>query len=372
MRIRTLINPQAQGIWSTHCEGSKVLVTSRLNGKEKATEKRFEDAQAAITWTQKEEWSRLKKGFVLNDTQAKPGQPRMHFYRGRTYTGALPIFDVDGNVFCSTYDDEESRDRIFLLNEHAEAASLPELPKNRLIWKGYYQAELKKILLLADHQILSMTMADEKFTEITKPNQKPVSCLQVCGTRVVWYEEPNLVVTNLTNNEPLLRLPIAYQIYSGHSPQMTAALSPDGNTLACCVTAGEILLIEVSTGKISDKLTANFEMISEMAFTADGLSLIASEAYGKWQLLCFDLKTMSARDDWLDVNNREVTEFSICKKSSRIAIASRSNIQIYSYENLKPELTIPVEHYVKRFTLTWIGSYIGVQTDYGCASLYAT
>jgi hypothetical protein len=372
MRTRSLIDPKTNKTWSTRCEESVVFVSSGAEGKEKITEKPQADANVAIAWAEKEEWSRLKKGFVLNNPLAKPGEPRMHYYRGRGYTGALPVLGVDGKIFCSIYDDTESRDKVFLLNENAELTALPELPKNRLIWKGFYQAGLKKILLLADHQILSLTIGDNNFLALTKPNQKPVSCLHMSGTRAVWYEEPELVVADISNNQTLLRLPMQYQMYSGHSPQMAATLSPDGNTLACCVNSGEILLIDIATGKIFDKLIGKFEMIVKMAFTSDSRYLIASEQYGEWKLLCFDINTLFIRADWLNIKNIGTTEFAISENGSLIAIAQRSKVEIYDLTSLKKELSFRVEHQVKRFTMEWIGNWLGVQTDYGCASLYAT
>lgn len=371
MRIRQLIDPKTKKTWSTRCEGATVFVSSGAEGKEKITEKPQADANAAIAWAEKEEWARLKKGFVLNNPLAKAGEPRMHYYRGRGYTGALPVFGVDGKMFCSIYDDTEFRDKVFLLNENAELTLLPELPQNRLIWEGFYQAELKKILLLADHQILSLAIGDNNFLALTRSNQKPVSCLHMSGARAVWYEEPDLVVTDVTNNQILLRLPMQYQTYSGHSPQMAATLSPDGNTLACCVHSGEILLIDIATGKIFDKLTGKFEMIVKMAFTSDSRYLIASEQYGEWKLLCFDLNTLSFRTDWITTHNIGTTEFAISENGSRIAIAQRSNVEIYNLTSLKKELSFRVEHQVKRFTMEWIGNWLGVQTDYGCTSLYA-
>jgi WD40 repeat protein len=370
MRTRQLIDQKTKKIWSTRCEGTSVFVGSGLEGKEKITEKPQMDANAAIAWAEKEEWVRLKKGFVLNNPLAKLGEPRMHYYRGRVYTGALPVFGVDGKIFCSIYDDTESRDTIFLLNENAKLTALPELPKNRFIWKGFYQADLKKILLLADHQILSLTIGENNVLALTISNQKPVSCLHMSGTRAVWYEEPDLVVADITNNQTLLRLPMQYQLYSGHSPQMAVTLSPDGSILACCFNSGEILLIDTATGKIFDKLTGKFEMIVEMAFTSDSRYLTASEQYGEWKLLCFDLNNMSLRTDWLNIKNIGATEFTISENGLRIAIAHRSNIEIYDLISWKKELSFHVEHQVKRFTMAWIDKWLGVQTDYGCASLY--
>jgi len=372
MRTRQLIDPQTQKIWSTQCEGAIVFVGSGAEGKVKITEKPQADKNAAIAWAEKEEWARLKKGFILNNPSAKAGEPRMHFYRGRGYTGALPVFDVEGKMFCSIYDETASRDKVFLLSESAEVTRLPELPQNRLIWKGFYQMALKKLLLLADHQILSLDLDENHFVAMTEPNQQPVSCLHISEDRAVWYEEPDLLVTDLTNNQTLLRLPMQYETYSGHSPQMAAVLSPDGNTLACCVHSGEILLIDISTGKIFDKLTGKFAMIAEMAFTADSRYLIASEQYGEWKLLCFDINTLFLRTDWLNIKNLGTTEFAISATGSHIAIAQRSSIDIYDLTHFKKELSFKVEHTAKKCTMAWVDEWLGVQTDYGCASLYAT
>ncbi len=368
MRARKLTDPATGKTWSTRCDDANVLVRAGLPGKEKDSVKPQASAEDALDWAEKEEWTRLKKGFVLDDPGAPPGAPRMHRFRGRGYTGALPIEDVGGQLLCNWYDPERPGDKLFLLDEHGVSSSLPELPGNGMAWRACHVPSLDKLLVKADHQVVAWTAGAAAFEVLCVPNRHSVSCLHVAGSRAVWYAEPDLVVTELATGGTLLRLPLAYEMYGNHSPQMEAAISPDGATVACCSQAGEIDLIDVATGKILGTLSGDFLLVVKMSYTPDGRFLIVSEQYGHCRTLCFDIDKMALRSKWIETG---YSTFALSADGARIAIAQRRHIEVFDFATLKRLLRFRVDHMVKRCSIAWVGRYLGVQTDYGCASLYA-
>jgi len=371
MRVRELKDPQTGKTWGTRCDHAKVIIRAGMPGKEKDSVKPQNSAEEAIAWAEKEEWGRLKKGFILEDPEAKPGAPRMHRYRGLRYTGALPILDVEGRLLCNSYDDTRPGDKLFLLDEYGVLSSLPEFPRNRLAWKACYLPSLNRLLVRADHQVLSWMSGEVGFQELSSPNRHPVSCLDTVGTRAVWYAEPDLVVTDLATGRTLLRQRLEFETYGGHSPQMEAALSPDGATVACCSHTGEIAFWDVATGQTRATLSGGFKMVIGLTYTPDGRFLIVSEQYGESRNLCFDLSTMAPRPGWIASKNGGTISLALSPDGTRMAMVQGRNIEVFDFATLKSQLCFRVEHMVKRCTIAWVGRWLGVQTDYGCASLYA-
>lgn len=371
MRIRELKDPQTGTAWRTCCDQANVLVRAGLPGKEKDSVKAKDSVGDALAWAEKEEWARLKKGFVLDHPGARPGEPRLHRYRGPGYTGALPIADVAGKMLCNCYDESRPGDRLFLFDESGALSLLPEFPPNRLAWMACYLPALNQLLLRADHQILSWTVGDAGYAELSQPNRHPVSCLDAVGTRAVWYAEPDLVVADLATGRTLLRLPLAFETYGGHSPQMAAALSPDGATVACCARSGEIVFRDVATGQVGATLSGGFEMVVGLSYTPDGRFLVVSEQYGESRHLCFDLHTMAPRPGWPAAKSSGMASIALSPDGTRMAMVRGRNIEVFDFASLQSQLCFRVEHMVKRCSIAWVGQYLGVQTDYGCASLYA-
>ena len=370
MRQRELKDPETGKTWSTCCEGAEVRVRSGLPGKEKESVKTHLEAQAAVAWAKKEEWTRLKKGFILDQALAAPGQPRMHRYRGRGYTGALAVADVRGELLCNAHDESRPGDRLFLVSETGAVRPLPEISRNRLAWKACYLETLDTLLVLADHQVLSWDGV-HGFEALCEPNPHSASCLDAVGRLAVWYAEPDLVVTDLATGRVLMKEHVPFEYYGNHSAQMEAALSPDGRTVAYCARPGEIVFRDVGTGRVKESLSTGCQMIVGLTYSPDGRFLIVAEQYGEWRNLCFDLETMSPRVGWPPSSYAGKGSLALSPDGRRLAIADRTHIEVIDFISLQSELRFRVEHMVKRCALAWVGPWLGVQTDYGCASLYA-
>lgn len=369
-RSRTLVEPATGKSWSTGCDGPRVRVRTGPAGKEKESEKPQVDVAAALAWAQKEEWARLKKGWVLVDTDAPVGAPRMHFFVGGGYTGALLAADVHGKLLSNR--SGESGDTLLLLTRQAEVQVEAPCPAGHLVWQARHASAVDRVLLLIDHslQAWSPDRADV-FEALMPAGRLPASFLDVAGSRVAGFAAPHLVVQDLTTRQTLLQIPVEPEYYGGHSPQMAGALS-DRGVLAYCAKPGELRVLDVTTRTEIAHYQGDFQLLGKMRFSADGRWLFAMESYGGWALWCWDTASWTPRADWPASGDLANGDFALDATGRRLAIAHRGHVDVVDVATTTRLLRFPVEHVVKRFAVTWVGTdTIGVRTDQGCASLYA-
>lgn len=291
-RQRTLIDPASGKTWATRCEGATLVMLAGAAGKDKRSEKPQADEAAALTLALKEERSRLKKGFILVDPEAPSGSPRMHRWIGGGYTGALAVGDWDGDLVCNHFDDATEGDELQRIAGNADVLDRVALPSQRLAWKVRYAPAIERLLVLADHSVLTWNGDTRTFEVLCPENSRPASVLALSGgsgARVAFYREDLLVVRDLLTARDLLSHPVEAEMVGGHTPQMQAALSADGGLLACCAHTGEVLLFDLTSGQPMPSWRGEFEMIEQLAFSPDGRWLLAREQYGRWALHCFDL-----------------------------------------------------------------------------------
>ena len=209
-RKRTLSDPLSGKVWESQVEGGTVRVRTLAAGKQKIADKDKLDAADALKWAEKEEWSRLRQGFVLSNPMARPGEPRVHRHRSRYSFGSRPAADFDGKLVCNRANDPAGGDHLFLLDADAQETSIPAFPETRLAWSCAYSAPLRQLLVNADHQILSWREGEPGWVPLSAPISHAASCLHIAGTRAVWYEKNDLVIHELATCKDLLRIAIAY------------------------------------------------------------------------------------------------------------------------------------------------------------------
>jgi hypothetical protein len=371
-RIRSLKDTASGKSWATHCDGAVVKIRAGTAGKEKESEKALDDTKAAEAYALREEMARLRKGFVLVNPAAKAGEPRMHRLISRAYTGALVVAAREGKLLANAFDKDAEHDRLLVIGADAEPTEQIDLPKHRMARKLEFMPGLARLLVQADHQILSWSLSARRFDEMSKGNQHPACFLSAAGSLAAWYDEPDAVVTDLASGTELLRRRTEPEKVGGHSLQMEGALSPDGSTLALCSAPGRIALLEAATGAIGATLDGDFAMVEKLVFTADGRCLLIKERYGKWRLLCFELATGAARPDWPPFTDHAGADLAIDPSGRRLAIAHRGKMDVFDFASMTRELSFSIDHVVKRCAIGWIDHDLGVLTDQGCASLYAT
>jgi hypothetical protein len=366
MRVRRLRDPESGQTWVSQCEGEKVVIRAAKAGKERETAKAFDDATAAERYADKEEASRLRKGWILSEPAAAAGQPRMHRLLSGPYTGAMTIEAIGELLLCNHFG--ENRDKLYVMDADARMLDTIEAPQDRLIWQARYMADAGVVLLRADHQIMTLSLESRAFKALTPMNKTPASFLSTAGSLASWYAEPDVVVCDMKDGRTLFRKEILSQLYGGHSPQMSAQLSADGTALACCAQAGAIALFDVASGQVRGEIKGDFGAVDKMSFIANGRRLLVQERYAKWRLRCFDLDTMAEAPDWPKI---EIKDFAVEASGQRLAITERTAVEIYELATMRRLLRFKADHAVKRNAVTFAGKYLAVLTDLGCVSLYA-
>ena len=119
----------------------KILISESIkNGKMRQTQKEFASTDEAQKACVKKEWESLKKGYVLQNSDAKAGEASLHVYIGGGYTGALAFAGAEGELFvykCGGYKEGGALDD-FLIRLDASGAVKQQivLPKP-LAWQAW-------------------------------------------------------------------------------------------------------------------------------------------------------------------------------------------------------------------------------------------
>jgi len=146
----------------------KALVSVSLKGgKTKQSKKEFASEQEAKKACVKKEWESLKKGFILQDSEAKAGKASLHVYIGGGYTGALSFASVRDEIYVyksgGQKDGGKPSDLLVWLNRSGAIKEQIALPKP-LAWHTERAGE--NLLLDLDHEIYIFEPNGAKFREI--------------------------------------------------------------------------------------------------------------------------------------------------------------------------------------------------------------
>lgn len=370
-RIRTFHDPATGKTWGTRTDGLTVILTSGVPGKTKEIVKPQADDSALQRLLDKEEGAQLRKGMVLVDPHAVAGTPSMLRHLGRGYTGALAVAELDGNLLVNQYDDARQGDALWRIARDGSGELLAFVGANTLVWKLIPVPKLSRALFRADHQIRSWDPATNSVAVLTQRNETPASFLDCQGTVAAWHEEPELVVRDLATERDLLRFKVEPELYSGHTPQLSGALSADGAMLAHCAKAGKILVHDVASGTLRFTISGGFEMVSKLAFTPDNQRLIVKEKYGRWGLTAFELPTGEPIVGWPNLNDLGDGEFAVDIAHERMAFFARGRAHVYEWPTMRELCELRIDQVAKSAALAWTGDgLLAVRTDLGCVGLY--
>lgn len=375
-RERLLQDPTTGKVWGTRCEGSAVEVTSGNAAKPKLELKNFPGPGEAAGWAVKQEWSRLKKGFVLLNPVAEAGQPSMHRYIGGGYTGALMIAGRHGRMVTNRYQDEDASgaatDMLLLIGDDAGILHDWRPGKTDLAWSALPADDGKGFLIRFDSGIYLWPSDGRPPQRISDATVMSSPFLTTSNGYVAWHDGDHVTVMRLADGQRFLKLARTPAMVGGHSRQMMGALSPDATTLACCATPGEIEYIDIAQADTVRRHRSDFEMITKMEWSADGRWLLALEQYGEWRLLCLDAATGECRPGWPKFADMTRTDFALDSDSKRLAILYRGHIALHDFTDMREIRRFPVDHVVRTAHIAWTGdNAISVRTDYGCLSTYA-
>jgi hypothetical protein len=111
-------------------------------------------------------------------------------------------------------------------------------------------------------------------------------------------------------------------------------------------------------------------MTAKLVFSSDGRHLIAGERYGAWRWRCYDLDRAAERADWPAFDSTR-SDLVIEPAGARFAVTRGDQVQVFDLRTLRCLREFRLDHVVRTCALAWVGTRIGVVTDYGCASMYA-
>jgi WD40 repeat protein len=291
------------------------------------------------------------------------------------YTGALTVAPLGDGLLCNRHASGEAatagHDQLVRIGVDASLTAILDLSEHQLVWETCPTGSTGPVLLNVDHQIQVWNPETAVLRRLSEnSSREPASFLSVAGTRAAWYADGEVVVHDFASREDVFRHPLVPQLHGGHTTQMAGALSPDGKRLACCAQAGEIRWFDISTGTLLESWRQDFEMIEHMQFSADGRWLFASETYGSWRLLRFDVASgQSIHAPGIDMARGD---FAVEPTGTRLAVAAYGQVSLFEGTSLEELARFRVDQVARTFRLAWMdANAIGVRTDLGFAGIYA-
>lgn len=326
---------------------------------------------------QKKEWESLKKGYVMQNADARPGETSLHVYIGGGYTGALAFASFEGENFvykCGGYKENGSVD--FLTRLGADGAIKGDiiLPKP-LAWQAERAGEV--LLLDLDHFIFKFDPATGEFSDLSQwlsfKNSKEFTSF-VCAAKDTAAFAIFGQIFILRDGEISLLTQYKAEMKSS-TPIFCIALSADGSRLALCCKQNEIQILSAldgSCGKILSEIKGGSGILDKICFLPDG-SLLGKERHSD-KLICLDADGSRLGPAWLQGECAQASDFCLSEDGSRLAIISYGKAHIVDLKSANLTLSFELEHVVKRCEAKFENSNgsknLAVRTDYGCFSLY--
>ena len=357
-------------------EGKILLSESVKNGKMRQTQKEFASIDEVQKACMKKEWESLKKGYVLQNANAKAGEASLHVYIGGGYTGALAFAGAEGELFvykCGGYKEGGALDD-FLIRLDASGAVKQQivLPKP-LAWQAECAGEV--LLLDLDHLIFKFDPASGEFSDLSQwlrfKNSKEFTSFVCTAKNTAVFAMLGQIFTFRGGEiSPLAEYKSEMKSYT---PILCAAISDDGARLALHCKQNEIKILSTLNGKILNEIKGDFGIFDKICFLADG-SVLGKERYAG-KLICLDAANGERlKPAWLHGECTEADELCVSAGGSRLALISYDKARIIDLKSGNLRLSFELSHVVKRceakFERINGEEFLAVRTDYGCFSLY--
>ena len=357
-------------------EGQILASESIKNGKTRQTQKEFASAGEAQKACIKKEWESLKKGYVLQNANAKAGEASLHVYIGGGYTGALAFAGAGDDLFvykCGGYKEGGALDD-FLVRLDASGAVKQQivLPKP-LAWQAEHAGEI--LLLDLDHFIFKFDPSSGEFSDLSQgssfKNSKEFTSFVCAAKDTAAFAMFGQIFTFRGGEiSPLAEYKSEMKSYT---PILCAALDTDGTRLALHCKQNEIKILNTLNGEILNEPRGDFGIFDKICFLADG-SLLGKERYTS-KLVCLDIASGERLNPaWLRGECDEADELCVSADGSRLALINYDKAHIIDIKSGNLCLSFELSHVVKRceakFERINGEEILAVRTDYGCFSLY--
>ena len=375
--MKNLINLSGGDRLNLRVQGQILASESVKNGKMRQTQKEFASADEAQKACVKKKWESLKKGYVMQNADARPGETSLHVYIGGGYTGALAFASFEGENFvykCGGYKENGSVDFLTRLSAGGAIKGDIILPKP-LAWQAERAGEI--LLLDLDHFIFKFDPKTGEFADLSKElnfkrNREFTS--RVCAAGAAGETAAFAMfgqIFILRDGEISLLTQYKAEMKSS-TPIFCIALSADGSRLALCCKQNEIKILSTLNGEILNEIKGDFGIFDKICFLADG-SVLGKERYAG-KLVCLDADGSRLGPAWLQGECAQASDFCLSKDGSRLAIISYGKAHIVDLKSANLMLSFELEHVVKRCEAKFENSNgsknLAVRTDYGCFSLY--
>ena len=377
--MKNLINLSGGDRLNLRVQGQILISESIKNGKTRQTQKEFASIDEAQKACVKKEWESLKKGYVLQNADAKAGEANLHIYIGGGYTGALAFASFEGENFvykCGGYKEGGALDDFLIRLDASGAVKQQTLLPKPLAWHAQRAGEI--LLLDLDHFIFKFDPKTGEFADLSKElnfkrNREFTS--RVCAAGAAGETAAFAMfgqIFILRNGEFSLLTQYKAEMKSS-TPIFCIALSADGARLALHCKQNEIKILSTLNGEILNEIEGDFGIFDKICFLADG-SVLGKERYAS-KLVCLDAASgEQLRPAWLRGECAEADELCISTDGSRLALISYDKTRIIDLKSGNLRLSFELSHVVKRceakFERINGEEFLAVRTDYGCFSLY--
>lgn len=371
--MKSLINLANGDRLNLRVEGQILLSESVKNGKSRQTQKEFASIDEVQKACVKKEWESLKKGYVLQNTDAKAGEASLHVYIGGGYTGALAFAGAGDDLFvykCGGYEEEDSMDFLTRLGTDGAIKGDIILPKP-LAWHAECAGE--NLLLDLDHDIFKFNPQTGEFTNVFKElkikrNGDITSFICASGETAAFAAYGQIYLLKDGKFSSLGK----YKTDSGCGAAFCIALSTDGSKLALSCKQNEIKILNALNGEISNEIKEDFGALSDVCFLNDG-SLLGREYYNGG-LAFFDAAGSRQTPAWMRGECAKAQKICVSAGGLRLALINYDKARIIDLKSGKLEREFSLEHIVRRceakFECINGEGFLAVHTDYGCFSLY--
>ena len=368
--MRELVNFDSGDRLRLSVEDKALVSMSQKGGKTKQSKKEFASIDEAKKACVKKEWESLKKGFILQDSEAKAGEPCLHVYIGGGYTGALSFASVRDEIYVyksgGQKDGGKPSDILVRLDRSGTIKEQIALPRP-LAWHTERAGE--NLLLDLDHEIYTFEPKEAKFREIlAEQNVKKSSEIAsfICASNdVAVFGMFGQIFTFYEGK--ISKLGEYKCSTNSHVPILCAALSADASMLALCTKENELQILNAKNGEILSELRAEFGVLDKICFLDENTLLLRQ--YLENKLFCLDIKSAKVtKQPWIKDEYLRASEF--CVEAGKLVVIDQSRAYSINLKSGNAMAEFTLDHVVKNCEAKFIDGKLAVRTDYGCFSLY--
>ena len=368
--MRELVNFDSGDRLRLSVEDKALVSMSQKGGKTKQSKKEFASIDEAKKACVKKEWESLKKGFVMQNSEAKAGEPCLHVYIGGGYTGALSFASLRDEIYVyksgGQKDGGKPSDLLVKLDRSGTIKEQIALPKP-LAWDA--QCASENLLLDLDHEIYIFEPKEAKFREIlAEQNVKKSSEIAsfICAANdVAVFGMFGQIFTFYEGK--ISKLGEYKCSTNSHVPILCAALSADASMLALCTKENELQILNAKNGEILSELRAEFGALDKICFLDENTLLLRQ--YLENKLLSLDIKSAKVtKQPWIQDEYLRASEF--CVEAGKLVVIDQSRAYSINLKSGNAMAEFTLDHVVKSCEAKFIDGKLAVRTDYGCFSLY--